>query len=233
MNQTATILIIEDDRSVRRYIRNILTAYHYNIMEASTAKAALSIEATGKVDLILLDLGLPDKDGLTVIREIRKERMTPIIVVSARDHESDKVKALDLGADDYITKPFGSDELPARIRTLLRRLHYVQPVHGMKYIWNNLIVDLERREVTLNGDPVHLTQTEFNILQCFCRNSGKVLPYDFLIAEIWGDNASYDPQNLRVNVANIRRKIEKDPILPEIIKTEVGIGYRIVEMDIV
>lgn len=232
MNQKATILIVEDDRQIRRIIRNILVPLKYNILEAATAKAALSIEAAERPDLLLLDLGLPDGDGLSVIQQIRKERMTPIIVVSARDREKDKVKALDLGADDYITKPIGVDELPARIRTLLRRVRFVPSSHGSRYACDGLIVDIESRTVTLDGKNIHLTQTEFNILQCLCRNSGKVLTYDFIMAETWGDSADYDPQILRVNMANIRRKIERDPVVPEFIKTEVGVGYRIVGMEL-
>lgn len=229
MNQTGNILIVEDDRKIRYYIKNILTASGHTTLEAATASEALSAADVRHPDLILLDLGLPDADGLDVIRRIRLESEVPIIVVSARDHEKDKVIALDIGANDYVTKPFGPEELLARIRAALRHSRSGKPSAPSVFRHSGLVVDSDKRTVFLKGQPVHLTQTEYKVLLLLCQNSGKVLTYDFILNSVWG-SANYDAQVLRVNMANIRRKIESDPTMPEFIKTEMGVGYRMAEM---
>lgn len=233
MSQAGTILIVEDDKQIRRYIRTTLMACGYRTLEANQANTALELYTKEKPDLILLDLGLPDLNGTIVIQKIRRESKTPIIVVSARESETDKVKALDWGADDYITKPFGTDELLARIRAVLRHSSAHTAENSIIYRYGDLIVDTDKCIVCRDGKEIHLTQTEYKFLLLLCQNSGKVLTYDFLIEGVWGADRGYDAQVLRVNMANIRRKIEKDPAVPELIKTEIGVGYRMVEMTLV
>ena len=185
-------------------------------------------------DLILLDLGLPDIDGIEVIKDIRKWSNIPIIVVSARDRENDKVTALDVGADDYITKPFGTSELLARIRTALRhkRTTFDDEIkRTKKFDAKGLSIDFDKYEVTVNGRPVHFTNIEFKIIEMLCKYSGKVLTYDYILKEIWGPYAKEDNKILRVNMANIRRKIEENPAEPQYVFTEAGVGYRMIEAD--
>ena len=181
-------------------------------------------------DLVLLDLGLPDTDGQIFIRAVRRWSQVPILVVSARTHERDKVQSLDLGADDYITKPFGTPELLARVRTALR--HAAQRSSGTTtghYQYQDLTVDCDRRRVLLHGEDIHLTQNEYKILSLLARHSGKVLTYDQIIQHVWGANAAGDNRILRVNMANIRRKLEANPAEPKYIFTEIGVGYRMAE----
>ena len=181
-------------------------------------------------DLELLDLGLPDTDGQIFIRAVRRWSQVPILVVSARTHERDKVQSLDLGADDYITKPFGTPELLARVRTALR--HAAQRSSGTTtghYQYQDLTVDCDRRRVLLHGEDIHLTQNEYKILSLLARHSGKVLTYDQIIQHVWGSNAAGDNRILRVNMANIRRKLEANPAEPKYIFTEIGVGYRMAE----
>ena len=230
MNRQTTILIAEDDERIRNFIKTIVTSCGYAVLETGNARTALAMIASHSPDLLLLDLGLPDGDGVEVLRKVREWSQMPIIVVSARGHEKDKVQALDNGADDYVTKPFGTDELMARIRAALRhgraRTGNTAAVYG-----GGLRVDTERRLVQVDGKPVHLTQTEYKIVLLLCRHSGKVLTYDFMIREVWGPFSGCDTQILRVNMANIRRKLEKDPTMPEYITTEIGVGYRMIGMD--
>ena len=225
------ILIIEDDLRIRNYIKSILNACGYGVLETDTARTARSIIASHNPDLILLDLGLPDEDGQDFIRSLRKWSSTPVIVVSARGHEQDKVEALDNGADDYITKPFGADELSARIRAALRHSKVQSGNVGRVYHGNGLLVDTDRRIVQVDGRDIHLTQTEYRILDMLCRNAGKVITYDMILREVWGPYSGCDTQILRVNMANIRRKLERDPAMPEYITTEIGVGYRMIELD--
>ena len=231
MSHTTTILIIEDDDRIRNYMKTVLSSCGYSILETGKGQTGLSMIATHAPDLMILDLGLPDCDGQDIIRQVRAWSQMPIIVVSARGHEQDKVVALDGGADDYITKPFGTDELLARIRAALRHGQQRSGKVGCIYSGNGLVVDTERRIVQVDGKDIHLTQTEYRIVQLLCMHSGKVITHDFMLREVWGPFSGCDTQILRVNMANIRRKLEKDPAMPEYITTEIGVGYRMIEMD--
>ena len=202
------VLIVEDEQNIKNFMSTILAANGFDTLMAGSAKEALSMISSHCPDLIILDLGLPDMDGMEVLKQVRAWSSVPVIVVSARTHEGDKVAALDLGADDYIEKPFGTSELLARIRTAI---HY------------------DKHHVLMRGEDVHLTLNEFKIVALLGKYAGKVLTYDFLIREIWGPKAKADNQILRVNMANIRRKIEKNPAAPEYIFTEIGVGYRMLE----
>ena len=231
MNRQTTILIAEDDERIRNFIKSIVTSCGYAVLETGNARTALAMIASHNPDLLLLDLGLPDWDGVEVLRKVREWSQIPIIVVSARGHEKDKVQALDNGADDYVTKPFGTDELMARIRAALRHGRARTGNTAAVYAGGGLRVYTEQRLVEADGKPVHLTQTEYKIVLLLCRHSGKVLTYDFMIREVWGPFSGCDTQILRVNMANIRRKLEKDPTVPEYITTEIGVGYRMIGMD--
>lgn len=230
----SSILLIEDEENIRSFIATALKNQNYKIITASTGTEGLHLCASLCPDLVLLDLGLPDMDGMTVIKKLREWNSTPIIVISARSHEQEKARALDGGADDYITKPFGTVELLARIRTSLR--HSSQAGAGVHnnipvYRHGDLTIDFEKHLVTLSGDMVHLTQIEFKLLGLLARSSGKVLTYSYIMEKIWGPYMDNNNQILRVNMANIRRKIEKNPAAPEHVFTEIGIGYRMAESE--
>ena len=232
LNNKVSILIIEDEKNIRSFITTTLKNNDYRVLECATGQEALTITSSHCPDLILLDLGLPDMDGITVIERIRSWSLVPIIIISARTNEGEKVKALDLGADDYITKPFGTSELLARIRTALRHNIKRDSLNHAIFKAKDLCIDFERRLVSVNGTNVHLTQIEYKLVTLLAENSGRVLTYDFMISTIWGPYADNNNQILRVNMANIRRKIEKNPGVPEYIFTEVGIGYRMIEEEI-
>ena len=223
------VLIIEDEQNISNFISTVLTANDFDVLVANNGAQALSVITSHCPDLIILDLGLPDMDGGNILREVRSWSNLPIIVVSARTHEHDKVAALDMGADDYIEKPFGTSELLARIRTAIR--HTRTPLENSsiarsgKFIVRGLMIDYDKHRVFVDGDDVHLTLNEFKIVALL----GKLLTYDFLIREIWGPKAKADNQILRVNMANIRRKIEKNPADPQYIFTEIGVGYRMLD----
>lgn len=225
------IMIIEDEDAISNFIATTLKANTYAPLVARSASEALSMIPSHCPDLILLDLGLPDMDGIEILKKIREWSSTPVIVVSARGEESDKVEALDLGADDYIAKPFGTSELLARIRTALR--HSIKNTAGTTtadiFKTKGLMIDFDKRLVSVDGKDVHLTQIEFKIVSLLAKSAGRVLTYDFIITELWGPYAVKDNQILRVNMANIRRKLEKNPASPEYIFTEVGVGYRMVD----
>ncbi len=227
------ILIVEDEQSIKNFIATVLTANDYDVLTAGCVKDALSMISSHCPDLIILDLGLPDEDGIRVLEEVRSWSSLPVIVVSARTHESDKVRALDMGADDYIEKPFGTSELLARIRTAIRHtrtaLENGEIAQTGKYTVRDLTIDYDKHHILVGGKDVHLTLNEFKIVALLGKYAGKVLTYDFLIREIWGPKAKADNQILRVNMANIRRKIEKNPAAPEYIFTEIGVGYRMLE----
>ena len=229
------VLIVEDEQSIKNFMSTILVANGFDTLMAGSAKEALSMITSHCPDLILLDLGLPDLDGMEVLKQVRAWSSVPIIVVSARAHEGDKVAALDLGADDYIEKPFGTSELLARIRTAIRHTRTAlgndSIAQSGKYTVRDLTIDYDKHHVLMHGEDVHLTLNEFKIVALLGKYAGKVLTYDFLIREIWGPKAKADNQILRVNMANIRRKIEKNPAEPQYIFTEVGVGYRMIEGD--
>ena len=205
----------------------------YEAMQARSGSEAISMISSHCPDLIILDLGLPDMDGLDILRQLRSWSSLPVVVVSARAHEKDKVTALDLGADDYLTKPFGTDELLARVRTAIRHTRTAsgndEIAQKGTYTVRELTIDYNKHQVLKNGQNVRLTLSEFRIVALLGKYAGKVLTYDFIIRELWGPRASGDNQILRVNMANIRRKIEKNPAEPEYLFTEVGVGYRLAE----
>lgn len=227
------VLIIEDEQNIRNFISAVLTANGFDVLVAGNGTQALSLITSHCPDLIILDLGLPDMDGLDILREVRSWSNLPVIVVSARTHEQDKVLALDIGADDYIEKPFGTSELLARIRTAIRHtrtsLDNDSIARSGKFSVGGLTIDYDKHRVFVDGEDVHLTLNEFKIVALLGKYAGKVLTYDFLIREIWGPKAKADNQILRVNMANIRRKIEENPADPRYIFTEIGVGYRMLD----
>ena len=224
------ILVVEDERNIRNFMKTILTSNNYTVLTATTGEEAMALLSSHCPDLVLLDLGLPDTDGQMFIQAVRRWSQVPILVVSARTHERDKVMALDFGADDYITKPFGTSELLARVRAALR--HAAQRSSGQQssvYHCRDLTVDEDKRRVQLSGTDIHLTQNEYKIVSLLARYAGKVLTYDQIIQHVWGPNAAGDNRILRVNMANIRRKLEANPAEPQYIFTEIGVGYRMAE----
>lgn len=226
------ILVVEDEKNIRAFMQTTLTSNGYAVLTARTGEEAMMMLSSHCPDLVLLDLGLPDTDGQTFIAAVRKWNQVPIIVVSARTHERDKVMALDLGADDYVTKPFGTSELLARVRAALR--HAAQRSAGQRvaaYRCGGLTVDWEKRRVILEDRDIHLTQNEYKIVALLAQHAGKVLTYDQIIQHVWGPNAAGDNRILRVNMANIRRKLESNPAEPRYILTEIGVGYRMAEDD--
>ena len=231
MNKDPLILIVEDEDAICNFISAILTSNHYNLIKTGKGREAISMAASFCPDLILLDLGLPDMDGIEVIKSVREWSNIPIIVVSARGHEREKVEALDLGADDYITKPFGTSELLARIRTEIRHSQRSQGGANSsadKITVGELEINYEKRLVSVSGKEIHLTPIEYKIICLLSQHLGKVLTYDYMTKEIWGPYTN-EIQALRVNMANIRRKLELNPAEPQYIITEVGVGYRMVE----
>jgi len=228
------ILIVDDEINICHFLSTVLTANGYDTITAQTGADARGLIASEEPDLVLLDLGLPDMDGTEVIKDVRAWSELPIIVISARMDESDKVQALDMGADDYITKPFGSSEFLARVRTAIR--HY-RSTGGKKGIFTGrldigeLTIDFDKHRVLVAGENAHLTQIEFRIVALLGQNAGKVLTYDQMLKEIWGSSMGGDNQILRVNMANIRRKIEDNKADPKYIFTEIGIGYRLLDLD--
>ena len=226
------VLIVEDEQNIKNFMSTILAANGFDTLMAGSAKEALSMISSHCPDLIILDLGLPDMDGMEVLKQVRAWSSVPVIVVSARTHEGDKVAALDLGADDYIEKSFGTSELLARIRTALRHQAKLESGDDMprgSYSVRDLTVDFERRKVTLRGEEVHLTQIEYKIVELIARRPGRVLTYDYIISRIWGPYAVDNNRILRVNMAHIRRKLEDNPAEPYYIRTEIGVGYRMAE----
>lgn len=221
------VLVVEDEPQMRRFLTATLKANSYQVVEAVTAKTALAHMAGRNPDLILLDLGLPDRDGLEVAREIRRTAATPVIVISARGREQDKISALDLGMDDYLTKPFGTGELLARMRVALRRA--ARPAGSVESVFEvgPLRVDLERRHVTRGGEEVHLTPTEYKLLATLVRHAGGVLTHRQLLQEVWGATHTDETQYLRVYMAQLRHKLERDPARPRLLLTEPGVGYRL------
>lgn len=227
MSTKINVLIVEDEKNIRNFIITTLKNNDYKVIECQTGNEALSIATSHCPDIILLDLGLPDIDGLDILKNIRSWSNVPIVVISARTQEKEKVEALDLGADDYVTKPFGTSELLARIRTALR--HSSKNTPNRIFQVKDLKIDFDKRRISVKSQEIHLTQIEFKLVSLLAQNAGKVLTYDFIITSIWGPYADKNNQILRVNMANIRRKIEENPGDPQYIFTEVGVGYRMAE----
>ena len=227
------ILVVEDEQSIARFISAILNANGYETLMAQTGSEALSIISSTCPDLVILDLGLPDMDGTEILRDLRSWSSLPVVVVPARSHEKDKVEALDMGADDYLTKPFGTDELLARVRAAIRHTRTAsgndEVARQGTYTVGDMVIDYNKHQVLINGENAKLTLSEFRIVALLGKFAGKVLTYDYIIRELWGPRAGNDNQILRVNMANIRRKIEKNPAEPQYIFTEVGVGYRMAE----
>jgi two-component system KDP operon response regulator KdpE len=219
------ILVIDDELAIRRFLHTVLSSEEFSLHEAENGHAGLAAATAFRPDVILLDLGLPDLDGIEVIKRIREWSTVPIIVLSVRERESDKVVALDAGADDYLTKPFGVGELLARIRAALRRS--LQEIPEPVFISNDLQVDLGSRRVTVNGVVIPLTPTEYDILRLLVAHAGKVLTHRQILKQVWGITYLEQPHVLRVNVSNLRRKLESDPSRPQYIITEPGVGYRL------
>lgn len=233
MNIRDRVLVVEDDKSIRNFFRTVLEANNYEVIMAKTGTEAYSLITSRCPDVVLLDLGLPDMDGMKILKNVREWSSMPVIVVSARTHEKDKVEALDMGADDYITKPFGTSELLARLRTAIRHARAAclapEGIQTGVFRCGGMVIDYDKHRVYIDEKDACLTQNEYRIVSLLGRYAGKVLTYDFIIREIWGPNMKTDNRILRVNMANIRRKIEKNPAQPEYIFTEVGVGYRIVD----
>lgn len=234
MENKERILVVEDEKSITNFISTILATNGFDTLTAETGTQALMLTASHNPDAMILDLGLPDIDGQKIIKSVREWSDVPIIVVSARSHERDKVTALDLGADDYMTKPFSTGELLARLRAALRhasqrRAAQNDAAQAAAYRYDGLCVDYGKHRVFLDGVDIHLTQIEYRILELLTRHAGRVLTYDYIIKSVWGASASFDKQILRVNMANIRRKLESNPAAPKYLKTEIGVGYWIKE----
>ena len=221
-----SVLLVEDEPPMRQFLRTTLRAHECQVVEAGTVREGLAQAAGRNPDLILLDLGLPDGDGLDVVRQIRGSARTPIIVISARGQEHEKVAALDLGADDYLTKPFGVQELLARVRVALRHASLADSPAPV-FESGGLRVDLERRVVFREREEVHLTPTEYKLLAVMVRNAGKVLTHRQLLKEVWGINYVNQAHYVRVYLAQLRQKIEADPARPRLLLTEPGVGYRL------
>ncbi|MGH8264722.1 MAG: response regulator [Steroidobacterales bacterium] len=217
--------IIEDDPQMRRFLRNALSESGYEVHESETAQRGLAQAAASRPDVILLDLGLPDLDGLEVVRRLRSWTTTPIIVISARGQEETKVAALDLGADDYLVKPFGTSELLARIRAAWRHANRGAAV-GATVGGHGVVINLELRRVMRDGAEVHLTPTEFRLLAELARNNGRVLTHRHLLREVWGPSHAGDAHYLRLYMGQLRAKLERDATDPRLLKTEQGVGYR-------
>lgn len=229
MNQGTRVLIIEDDQYISRFLKISLEKEEYQTVIAKGADEGMFLFSANSADIILLDLGLPDRDGLTVIEAVRAVSQIPIIVVSARGQEKDKIEALDAGADDYVTKPFHMGELLARMRVAGRKNFGSAQVSETQYSHGDLCVDVVKRQVSIDGAEIHLTPMEYKLLLFLIANRGKVLTHNYIMKQLWGYESLGDTKTLRVFMANLRRKIEKDTANPVHIITEIGVGYRFVD----
>jgi two-component system KDP operon response regulator KdpE len=223
------VLIVDDDPPIRRFLRAGLESEGHTLIEAKTGQEAISQAATRAPDLVLLDLGLPDVDGLEVVRRIREWSAMPIIVLTARGQEGDKIRALDSGADDYVTKPFSMGELRARIRAALRHRARTADGESQTLESGELVVDMARRRVTVRGEEVRLTPIEYRLLSMLARHAGRVLTHEHLLREVWGPGYTTQTHYLRVYMAQLRHKLERDPARPKLLLTEPGVGYRLHE----
>lgn len=231
-NNKFRILVIEDESNIRSFMETILEANGYQVITASNCEQGLLMYASHTPDFVILDLGLPDRDGVEIIQKIREKDLTPILVLSARTAEKDKVTALDLGANDYVTKPFGTAELLARVRAALRnRRHSLETEQavGGRFTLHDMVIDYDRRMVLIGNNEVKLTQTEYNILALLSQHTGKVMTYSAIMKEIWGANDVSGVKKLQVNMANIRKKLGVRPGDNRYIMNELGVGYRICE----
>jgi two-component system KDP operon response regulator KdpE len=220
--------VVEDEPQMRRFLRASLTAHGYRLAEAASATEAVLIASTHNPDLVLLDLGLPDEDGIALTRRLREWSSVPILVISARGREDDKVAALDAGADDYLTKPFGVQELLARMRVALRHARFAASEETRTaQEFGSLRIDLVRREVTIDGRQVHLTPIEYKLLALLAQHAGKVLTHRQILKEVWGPSYATQTHYVRVHMAELRKKIEADPAQPKLLVTEQGVGYRL------
>jgi two-component system KDP operon response regulator KdpE len=227
MSEKTLILSIEDESDIRRFLHATLGANDMTVIEAETGKDGLQKATSQSPDVILLDLGLPDMDGMEIIRQIRAFSRTPIIILSARGQERDKIEALELGADDYLTKPFSAGELIARIKVALRHANRPQGDAPFVYDYDNLTIDTAARRVRLDGADIHLTPIEYKLLAVLARNSGKVLTHGALLNEVWGRHSADNQTYLRIHTQHLREKLKDDALNPRFIVTEPGIGYRL------
>ena len=233
-NNKFKILIVEDEANIRSFIKANLETSDYQVLCAETCALGMMMYASHHPDLIVLDLGLPDRDGLDLIQKVRESDTVPIIVLSARSNERDKVEALDLGANDYITKPFGTEELLARIRAVLRsHRHSVEneSTPGGKFCLQDLLIDYDTRQVFVGKDEIDLTQTEYNIVAFLSEHAGRVMTYPAIVRAIWGDTDIGSTKKLQVNMANIRKKLGSRPGSNAYILNELGVGYRMIDED--
>jgi two-component system, OmpR family, KDP operon response regulator KdpE len=221
------ILLVEDEAQMRRFLRASLTAHGYRLVDAGTAQDGLRHAAAYNPEIVLLDLGLPDLDGVAVLRQLREWTTVPVIVISARDQEQEKIEALDNGADDYLTKPFGTGELLARIRVALRHAQRVGDEPEPDVTVGELRIDLARRQVFARGAEVHLTPIEYRLFATLMKHAGKVLTHRYLLKEVWGPSHVDQMQYLRVYMMQLRHKLERDPARPRYLVTEPGVGYRL------
>jgi two-component system KDP operon response regulator KdpE len=219
------VLVVDDENAIRRYLRAALTAQGFTVYEAANGEEAVNAVLSDRPDIIILDLGLPDFDGIEVTRRLREWSQTPIIILSVREAENDKIAALDAGADDYLTKPFGTGELMARMRVAMRRLTNKSDEPVLQV--DNLKMDLSRRLVTVNEQEISLTPTEYDILRLLMQNAGRVITHRQVLKQVWGTAYESEMHILRVNISNLRRKIEPDPARPHYLVTEPGVGYRL------
>jgi two-component system, OmpR family, KDP operon response regulator KdpE len=224
----ATVLLVEDDQDIRRFVRTALRIEQYRVLEAGTIRQGLIEADSGKPDLVILDLGLPDGDGVQFVQAFRHWSKAPVLVLSARSAEQEKISALDAGADDYLTKPFAVGELLARVRALLRRGHQLQTVPEAHLSFSDISVDMARRMVTRRSETLHLTPIEYRLLVLLITNAGKVMTHRHLLREVWGPGQADNSHYLRVYVGHLRQKLEKDPAQPKHILTETAVGYRFV-----
>ena len=226
---TATVLVVEDEPEIRRFLRSSLGAEGYRVVESPSGGRGAIDAGTHKPDLAIVDLGLPDFDGIEVIRRIREWSSMPIVVLSARIQERSKIEALDAGADDYVTKPFGVGELLARVRVALR--HATQPPSGKPLTLGEVRLDLERRRIARNGGEIRLTPIEFRLLACLAKHLGMVVTHRQLLREVWGPSHVEHTHYLRIYMKQLREKLEADPVRPKHLLTETGVGYRLVADD--
>jgi len=229
-NNKYKILVVEDDHNIASFVQTVLESNGYQVLMAERCRQGILMLSSHVPDLVVLDLGLPDMDGEEFLRIVRRESMVPIIVLSARTEESDKVSALDLGANDYITKPFGTAELMARVRAALRsarQIHAAAP--SSNFVLEDLVIDYDRRQVSVGGNLIHLTQTEYNILAFLSQHTGKVMTYSAIIRSIWGSMDDGSVKKLQVNMANIRKKLGVQPGENRYVINELGVGYRMLD----